>query len=136
MTKTELALRMGISRQMLYKLIDMGMPTDLQAATEWRNQNLDFFKTKAGRIDGNRGGKSREKIALSLDDLAVINDNFTDLLKSVKPKTESNTFRRGGIYRELFYFESKLLALNVTDDVRSQIKKLVTDFWNNLKVKN
>lgn len=135
MTKTELAQKLGISRQMVYKLADMGMPLDLQAAIRWREKNLNFFKTKAGRIDGNRG-KSREKIELSLDDLALINDDFTDLLESVKSETESNTLRRGSIYRELFYFEGKLLTLNVTDEVRSQIKKLVTEFYDNLKAKN
>lgn len=135
MTKTELAQRLGISRQMVYKLADMGMPLDLQAAIRWREKNLNFFKTKAGRIDGNRG-KSREKIELSLDDLALINDDFTDLLESVKPETESNALRRGSIYRELFYFEGKLLALDVTDEVRGQIKKLVTEFCDNLKARN
>ncbi|MBS0497066.1 MAG: hypothetical protein JSR51_05375 [Proteobacteria bacterium] len=58
MTKTELAKKLGISRQMLYKLVDLGMPLDLQAATEWRSKKLDFFKTKAGRIDGNSGGRA------------------------------------------------------------------------------
>jgi len=58
MTKKELAKKLGISRQMLYKLVDLGMPLDLQAATEWRSKNLDFFKTKAGRIDGNSGGRA------------------------------------------------------------------------------
>lgn len=135
MTKTELAQKLGISRQMVYKLADMGMPLDLQAAIRWREKNLNFFKTKAGRIDGNRG-KSREKIELSLDDLALINDDFTDLLESVKSETESNALRRGSIYRELFYFEGKLLTLNVTDEVRSQIKKLVTEFCDNLKARN
>ncbi len=135
MTKTELAQKLGISRQMVYKLADMGMPLDLQAAIRWREKNLNFFKTKAGRIDGNRG-KSREKIELSLDDLALINDDFTDLLESVKSETESNTLRRGSIYRELFNFESKLLTLDVTDEVRGQIKKLVTEFCDNLKAKN
>lgn len=135
MTKTELAQRLGISRQMVYKLADMEMPLDLQAAIRWREKNLNFFKTKAGRIDGNRG-KSREKIELSLDDLALINDDFTDLLESVKSETESNALRRGSIYRELFYFEGKLLTLNVTDEVRSQIKKLVTEFCDNLKARN
>ena len=40
------------------KLIDRGMPTDgLEAATEWRRQNLDITQTKHWRIDGNEGVK-------------------------------------------------------------------------------
>ncbi|WP_430233943.1 hypothetical protein [Nitrosomonas communis] len=58
MTKTELAKELGISRRMLYKLIDRGMPADsVEAAIKWRQQNLDVTQTNDFRIDGNPGVK-------------------------------------------------------------------------------
>jgi hypothetical protein len=55
---TDLARSLGISRQMVYKLRDKGMPTDnVQVAVEWRKRNIDPFRSKALRIDGNQGVK-------------------------------------------------------------------------------
>ena len=58
MKKTELAHGLGISRQMVYKLMKEGMPTDsLEAARAWRKRNINLFMSKDGRIDGNSGIK-------------------------------------------------------------------------------
>ncbi|GJL73972.1 hypothetical protein [Nitrosomonas sp.] len=58
MKKTELAHGMGISRQMVYKLIKQGMPVDsLEAARAWRKRNIYLFMSKDGRIGGNSGMK-------------------------------------------------------------------------------
>ncbi len=55
---SDLALSLGISRQMTHRLKNRGMPTDsLEAALVWRERNLDFTQTKKWRIDGNKGVK-------------------------------------------------------------------------------
>lgn len=60
MNKTELARDLGISRQMVYKLMKKGMPADnLEAARAWRKRNINLFMSKNGRIDGNSGTKGR-----------------------------------------------------------------------------
>jgi len=60
MNKSELARSLGISRQMVYKLMYRGMPThSIEAAKGWRRQNLDVTQTKTWRIDGNPGVKRR-----------------------------------------------------------------------------
>jgi len=60
MNKTQLAHGLGISRRMVYKLMEKGMPTDsLQAAQEWRQKNINPFMAKNNRIDGNTGTKQR-----------------------------------------------------------------------------
>ena len=52
----DLSQGLGISRQMIGKLKKQGMPVDsLEAAIEWRNSNLNPFRSKTGRIDGNSG---------------------------------------------------------------------------------
>lgn len=51
MNRTELAKTLGISRQMLYKLLNQGMPgDDLQATIDWRKRNLNYYRTKECRI--------------------------------------------------------------------------------------
>ncbi|SDW77377.1 hypothetical protein [Nitrosomonas oligotropha] len=50
MKKTELAKALGISRQAIYKFLWQGMPgDDLQAAIDWREKNLNYFRTKKYR---------------------------------------------------------------------------------------
>ena len=47
MNKTELARLLGVSRQMIYKLIDQGMPADsVESAELWRRKTLNPLKTK------------------------------------------------------------------------------------------
>ena len=51
MNKTELARALGISRQMIYKLIDQGMPIDsVESAKQWRKMNLNPYRTKQYRL--------------------------------------------------------------------------------------
>ncbi|GJL72969.1 MAG: hypothetical protein NMNS01_21680 [Nitrosomonas sp.] len=58
LTKTQLAQELGISRVMLYKCIHKGCPTDsVEAAKQWRRNNLDIMQTKEWRIDRNPGVK-------------------------------------------------------------------------------
>lgn len=58
MNISTLARSLGLSRQMVYKLRDKGMPTDnVQVAVEWRKRNIDLFRSKALRIGGNTGIK-------------------------------------------------------------------------------
>lgn len=48
MSKAELARSLGVSRQMIYKLMAKGMPIDsLESAQNWRNRNLNQRKTKS-----------------------------------------------------------------------------------------
>ena len=54
MNITELARRLDISRQMVYKLAKQGMPvTSLEAAIVWRKRMLHPFMIKTGRMGGN-----------------------------------------------------------------------------------
>ena len=47
MNKTELARLLGVSRQMIYKLIDQGMPIDsVESAKQWRRKALNPLRTK------------------------------------------------------------------------------------------
>ena len=58
MKVSNLAQRLGISRQMAYRLKARGMPCDsLESAIKWRGRNLDVTQTKTWRIDGNLGVK-------------------------------------------------------------------------------
>src|SRR5687768_8306888 len=58
MNISALARSLGLSRQMVYKLRDKGMPMDnVDVAVEWRKTNIDPFRSKALRIDGNKGVK-------------------------------------------------------------------------------
>lgn len=58
MKVSNLAQRLGISRQMAYRLKALGMPCDsLESAIQWRRRNLDVTQTKTWRIDGNLGVK-------------------------------------------------------------------------------
>ncbi|MBS0300379.1 MAG: hypothetical protein JSR32_10750 [Proteobacteria bacterium] len=58
MKVTELANQLGVSRQILYRHIKRGCPTDsLESAQEWRAKNLDITQTQQWRIDGNSGIK-------------------------------------------------------------------------------
>ncbi|PTQ78381.1 hypothetical protein C8R26_103143 [Nitrosomonas oligotropha] len=51
MNKTELAKTLGILRQAVYKFLWQGMPADdLQVAIDWREKNLNIFRTKEYRI--------------------------------------------------------------------------------------
>ena len=51
MNKTELARALGISRQMVYKLINQGMPVDsVDSAKQWRKKILNPYKTKEYRV--------------------------------------------------------------------------------------
>ncbi|MBA3755191.1 MAG: hypothetical protein H0X02_02710 [Nitrosomonas sp.] len=58
MNISSLARSLGLSRQMVYKLANQGMPTDsVESALAWRKTNIDPFRSKALRIDGNKGVK-------------------------------------------------------------------------------
>ena len=51
MNKTDLAGALGISRQMIYKLIKQGMPIDsVESAKHWRKMNLNPYRTKQYRV--------------------------------------------------------------------------------------
>ena len=51
MKKTELARALGISRQMVHKLIKQGMPVDsVELAQQWRKRALNPYKTKEYRV--------------------------------------------------------------------------------------
>ncbi len=54
-----LTRNLGLSRQMVYELRDKGMPTDnMEVAVAWRKRkSIDPFRSKALRIDGNKGVK-------------------------------------------------------------------------------
>lgn len=51
MTVSELARRLNISRQMVYRLKAKGMPVDdLESAQSWRNRCLNQRKTKSWKV--------------------------------------------------------------------------------------
>ena len=51
MYKNELASALGISRQMIYKLIKQGMPAgSVESAKHWRKMNLNPYRTKQYRV--------------------------------------------------------------------------------------
>lgn len=55
---SDLARSLGISRQMVHRLKNRGMPTDsLDVGILWRQRHLDITQTKKWRIDGNKGVK-------------------------------------------------------------------------------
>ncbi len=58
MNISALARSLGLSRQMVYKLRDKGMPIhSIESASLWRKKNINPFRSKALRIDGNKGVK-------------------------------------------------------------------------------
>lgn len=72
---TDLARSLGISRQMVYKLRDKGMPTDnMEVAIAWRKSNVDPFRSKSGRIGGNSGAKYQPAKVNS-----KVNENESDI---------------------------------------------------------
>ncbi len=80
MNKSKLARDLGISRTMLYRLIDRGIPIDsLEAAKEWRRLNLDPMQTKGWRIDGNTGVKRKSPQVSYSDELNEALHNVVDI---------------------------------------------------------
>ncbi len=68
MTKTQLAKELGISRQMVHRLIKRGMPCDsVESARRWRGSYLFGFLTKGVRIDGNTGLSHTQAIKTGLE---------------------------------------------------------------------
>ena len=81
MTKTELAKKIGISRELLHRHVKRGMPTDsLEHALHWREKNLDRTQTKSGRILGNEGGK-KSKPDSQVKDSEIISSDLAELVK-------------------------------------------------------
>ena len=80
MSKSQLARKLGISRTMLYRLINRGMPTgSVEAARKWRQYHLDTMQTKEWRIDGNTGLK-RKRIDASYTELVErVNASYHEL---------------------------------------------------------
>ena len=63
MNKTDLARALGISRQMIYKLIDQGMPANsVESARQWRKMNLNPYRTKQYRV-----GLTEARIRVNLE---------------------------------------------------------------------
>lgn len=91
MNKSELASGLGISKQMVHRLINRGMPTDsVEAAIKWREKNLEPTQTKNFRIDGNRGIKRDEvnitdKELDSLSDYEALTNPIVKVLTDVIP---------------------------------------------------
>ena len=51
MNISALARSLDLSRQMVYKLRDKGMPIDnIESANEWRKSNINPFRSKALRL--------------------------------------------------------------------------------------
>jgi len=89
---SDLAQRLGISRQMAYKLKARGMPCDsLESAIEWRRRNLDITQTKQWRIDGNKGIKSKPVQVnkyLLYDDKEFLNELDESILNQFNREAE------------------------------------------------
>ena len=90
MNISALARSLDLSRQMVYKLRDKGMPIDnIESANEWRNRNINPFRSKALRSDGNKGVKYKSpqfnKNALSRDRV------YSDSEKRIFEKTLTDT---------------------------------------------
>ncbi len=85
METKELAKQLGISHQMANRLKKRGMPTDsLEAAKEWRHQNIDVTQTTQWRIDGNQGIKHELTQTHGTDDYE--HHVFKFVLTDVVPK--------------------------------------------------
>ncbi len=88
MNKTQLAKNLDLSRTMVYRLEKRDMPTNegIEAAIEWRKQNLDVTQTKGWRIDRNPGIKHKP---VEVDDFIPdlpSNDFEREVLTDVMPE--------------------------------------------------
>ncbi len=83
METKELAKQLGISHQLGNRYRRQGMPTDsLESAIAWRKANINPFRSKTGRINGNRGRKptSTETVEVSSDMALLLHEvNNTQL---------------------------------------------------------
>ncbi|MCP5251107.1 MAG: hypothetical protein H6939_05195 [Burkholderiales bacterium] len=105
MNKSKLARGLDISRTMLYKLEARGMPTDsLEAAIEWRRQNLDVTQTKQWRIDGNKGVNRELAKVNNPDDLEALHDVDVDY----ELKQLGNNLKHKNLSRVLTHVMPKL----------------------------
>lgn len=74
METKELSKLLGISHQLCNRHRKRGMPCDsLEAAKKWRENNLEFARTKSSRIDSNPGKQANET--------QVINEKHIEDLK-------------------------------------------------------
>lgn len=77
----ELARQLGISHQMANRYKSKGMPVhSVEAAITWRKSNVDPFRSKKGRIDGNTGLKRG-----TIND-RLITAAITETLTNIVPK--------------------------------------------------
>jgi len=80
-----LAQQLGISHQMANRYKRRGMPcSSLAAAQAWRKKNIDPFRSKSGRIDGNTG--KRYGSGKNILDDSLIADSITETLTSIVPR--------------------------------------------------
>lgn len=117
MKKTELARGLDISRQMVCKLMDKGMPThSLESALTWRKRHINLFMAKNSRIDGNSGIKKQY-------DYLPYNKLETDVA-NMQLDLEVNDAKR--LYRNARAMKEKYLALRAAAEYEKLIGSLVS----------
>lgn len=117
MKKTQLARDLGISRQIVYRLRDKGMPVDsLEAARDWRKRHINVFMSKDGRIDDNSGTKKQY-------DYLPYNQLEADVA-NMQLDLEVNDAKQ--LYRNARAMKEKYLALRAAAEYEKLIGSLVS----------
>lgn len=117
MKKTELARSLGISRQMVYRLMNKGMPADnLETALNWRRHNINLFMSKHGRVDGNTGIKTQQDSKLY--------DQLQETVASMELDLEVTDAKL--LYRNARAVKEKYLALRIAAEYEKLVGSLVS----------
>ncbi len=123
-----LAKLLGISHQFCNRLKKRGMPTvSLEAAAEWRRQNIDLTQTKHWRIDGNPGKNANETLATSNKPVEELKRDVNATQLDLETKDADTLFKNARALKE------KALALQAAADFEQRMgllieKKLVEKF--------
>lgn len=126
MTITELAKRIGISRELLHRHIKRGCPTDsLESAQEWRAKNLDLTQTKEGRITGNSGGKKSKQDSQN-NETEIISSDMAELVHKVnESQLDLETTNADELFKNARALKEKASALQAAAEHEKFIGSLV-----------
>jgi hypothetical protein len=126
MTITELAKRIGISRELLHRHAKRGCPTDsLESALLWRSRNLDLTQTKQGRITGNSGGK-KSKSGSQSDEAEIISSDIAELVHKVnESQLDLETKNADELFKNSRALREKAAALQAAAEHEKFIGSLV-----------
>ncbi len=120
MQTKKLAKLLGISHQLCNRHKKRGMPCDsLEAATEWRTNNLTFGRTKSSRVDSNPGKHTNET--------QVINEKPIEDFKQEVNATQLDLETKNPdiLYKNARALRTKAEALQTTAEYEKFIDSLV-----------